>query len=74
VRVIDYKSSRAVPERAADVPDYHLRQMAAYAAALEKAYPGRTIEAAVLYTAVPRLIAIPGELLAEHKRALLVAQ
>jgi len=74
IGIVDFKTARRPPEDAAGIPIGILRQMAAYAAALEKAYPGRTIEAAVLYTAVPRLIAIPGELLAEHKRALLVAQ
>ena len=50
-----------------DAPD-------AYAAALESVYPGRNVEAALLYTATPRLIAIPGEALEDHKRALLAAQ
>jgi ATP-dependent helicase/nuclease subunit A len=44
--------------------------MAAYVAALEAIYPGRRIEAVVLYTQVPRLIAIPAELLAAHKPGL----
>jgi ATP-dependent helicase/nuclease subunit A len=44
--------------------------MAAYAAALERIYPGRRIEAAVLYTQAPRLIAIPAELLDAYKPAL----
>jgi ATP-dependent helicase/nuclease subunit A len=48
--------------------------MAAYAAALEATYPGRAVEAALLYTAVPRLIVIPEELLAVHKQALSTAQ
>ncbi|MBW6529582.1 double-strand break repair helicase AddA [Sphingomonas sp. RRHST34] len=70
VRVIDYKSSRVVPESAADVPDYHLRQMAAYAAALEVIVPGARVEAALLYTAAARLIVLPEELLAPVKRRL----
>jgi ATP-dependent helicase/nuclease subunit A len=52
------------------VPLSTLRQMAAYAAALEAAYPGRQVEAAVLYTHAPRLIAIPLATLAAHKAAL----
>ena len=47
-----------------------LRQMAAYAAALEAAYPGRTVDAALLYTQVPKLLAIPADLLAVQKQAL----
>jgi len=48
--------------------------MAAYAAALEAAYPGRTVEAALLYTQVPMLLEIPADLLAVHKQALTAAQ
>jgi ATP-dependent helicase/nuclease subunit A len=48
--------------------------MAAYAAALEAAYPGRSVEAALLYTAAPRLITLPAEVLAQHKQALLAAE
>jgi ATP-dependent helicase/nuclease subunit A len=74
IRIVDYKTARRPPEDVAGVPVGILRQMAAYAAALEGTYPGRTVEAALLYTAAPRLIAIPPDRLAEHKRALLVAQ
>jgi ATP-dependent helicase/nuclease subunit A len=49
------------------VPVGVLRQMGAYAAALEATFPGREIEVALLYTAVPRLIPVPAELLAAHK-------
>jgi ATP-dependent helicase/nuclease subunit A len=67
IRLIDYKTSRRPPADISQVPRAILRQMAAYAAALEAAYPGRTIEAGLLYTAAPRLIAIPGEILVFHK-------
>ena len=49
------------------MPVATLRQMAAYVAALEVIFPGRTVEAAVLYTQVPRLIALPAGLLAAHR-------
>jgi ATP-dependent helicase/nuclease subunit A len=45
--------------------------MAAYACALEAAYPGRSVEAALLYTEVPVLLEIPADLLTQHKQALL---
>ena len=48
--------------------------MSAYAAALGAIYPGRRIEAALLYTHAPRLIAIPPEVLAAHKPTLSPAQ
>ncbi|MGB3721567.1 MAG: PD-(D/E)XK nuclease family protein, partial [Pacificimonas sp.] len=56
VRVIDYKTDRRVPSELADIPGRHRRQMAAYVSALEKIFPGRTIEAGLLYTAGPKLI------------------
>lgn len=74
VRLVDYKSARRPPARVEDVPRAVLRQMGAYAAALEATFPGRVIEAALLYTAVPRLIALPAEVLAAHKPALAASE
>ena len=68
------RKTRRTPESLAGVPTAILRQMAAYVAALEVAYPGRSVEAAVLYTQTPRLIAIPDGLLAPFKQALQAAQ
>lgn len=67
VRLIDYKSARRPPASIEAVPAAVLRQMGAYAAALEATFPGRSVEVALLYTAVPRLIEVPGEVLALHK-------
>jgi ATP-dependent helicase/nuclease subunit A len=67
VLVADFKTARRPPATLEEVPISTLRQMAAYAAALAAIYPGRAIEAAVLYTQTPQLIAIPAELLAAHK-------
>ncbi|WP_088310069.1 double-strand break repair helicase AddA [Novosphingobium sp. B 225] len=74
IRLVDFKTARRPPASLDEVPVAILRQMAAYAAALEVTYPGRRIEAALLYTQVPRLIEIPTELLAVHKQALTGAQ
>jgi len=60
VRVIDFKTGRQVPAAAEDVPAAHRLQMAAYAQALQVIFPGRRIATALLYTAGPRLIALPG--------------
>ncbi|NYT39596.1 double-strand break repair helicase AddA [Sphingomonas sp. R-74633] len=67
VRVIDFKTGRRAPASLAEIPPYHLRQMAAYAAALAVIFPGRTIEAGLLYAAGPILHLLPAELLAAHK-------
>ncbi len=74
IRLIDYKTARRPPEGLEAVPVAVLRQMAAYAAALEAAYPGRAVEAALLYTQTPRLIAIPADVLIPLKQALQIAQ
>jgi ATP-dependent helicase/nuclease subunit A len=67
IRIVDFKTGRRAPASLDDVPPYHLRQMAAYAAALAVIFPDRAIEAALLYTAGPVLHELPPELLAEHK-------
>ncbi|HEX8302201.1 double-strand break repair helicase AddA [Sphingomonas sp.] len=67
VRVVDFKTGRRAPASLEDVPAYHLRQMAAYAAALAVIFPGRAIEAGLLYTAGPTLYPLPLELLSAHK-------
>jgi ATP-dependent helicase/nuclease subunit A len=60
VRVIDFKTGRTVPSDLANVPPGHRAQMAAYAEALSVIFPGRTIEAGLLYTSGPKLIALTG--------------
>jgi ATP-dependent helicase/nuclease subunit A len=70
VRVVDFKTDRRPPDDIADVPLTSLRQMAAYVAALEAIYPGREVEAALLYTHTPRLIVILPDVIVAHKPAL----
>ncbi|MEO7504750.1 MAG: double-strand break repair helicase AddA [Sphingomicrobium sp.] len=60
VRVVDFKTGRGVPADAASVPDSHRAQMKAYAEALKVIFPGRRVEAALLYTHAPRLILLDG--------------
>lgn len=70
VTVIDYKTGRHVPAHAADVAPAYLRQMAAYRDALRVIFPGRRVEAALLYTAGPRLILLGDNLLDAYKPGL----
>lgn len=74
VQVVDFKTGRGAPLTVDDVPIAHIRQMAAYAAALAVIFPGRSIEAGLLYTSAPRLIALPPELLATHKPGFVATQ
>jgi ATP-dependent helicase/nuclease subunit A len=67
VRVVDFKTGRQTPAGLADVPSYHLRQMAAYVHALAVIFPDRTIEAALLYTSGPVLFDLPAALIEAHK-------
>ncbi|MDG5748568.1 double-strand break repair helicase AddA [Qipengyuania sp. XHP0207] len=67
--VVDFKTARRPPASLDTVPEATMRQMAAYVAALEIIYPDRTVEAAVLYTQTPQLIALPTDRLAAFKGA-----
>jgi ATP-dependent helicase/nuclease subunit A len=67
VRFVDFKTNRRAPSGLADVPPSHLKQMAAYAAALRQIFPDRAVEAALLYTAGPVLIQLGPELLERFK-------
>ena len=70
VLVVDYKTTRRPPQSLDQVPAATLKQMSAYAHALATIYPGRRISAALLYTHAPQLIALPEDLLAQHKPGL----
>ena len=70
VFVVDFKTGRGVPASVDAIPPYHLRQMAAYADALRVVFPGRRVEAALLYTGGPRLYELPEALLQRHKPSL----
>jgi len=74
VTVIDYKTGRHVPESAEAVQSAYLRQMAAYRDALRVIFPDRRVEAALLYTAAPRLIVLDDALLDAHKPGLVAAK
>ena len=74
IQVIDFKTGRVIPLMPEEIPPYHARQMAAYVEALGVIFPGRTIEAALLYTNGPKLLAIPPRFLAMHKPGYAPAQ
>jgi ATP-dependent helicase/nuclease subunit A len=64
VLIVDFKTGARVPATADAVPAYYLRQMAAYVAALRVVFPGRDVQAALLFTEGPSLITLPDDLLA----------
>jgi ATP-dependent helicase/nuclease subunit A len=65
VLAVDFKTGIRVPTGLEGVPPAHLAQMGAYAAALARVFPGRTVRAGLLYTAGPRLIEVPPHVLSE---------
>jgi ATP-dependent helicase/nuclease subunit A len=50
ILAVDFKTNTVVPQTAADIPDGILRQLGAYAAALQQIYPDHEIKTAVLWT------------------------
>jgi ATP-dependent helicase/nuclease subunit A len=70
ILVADFKTGRKVPVSPTEIPVPHLRQMAAYAEALGVIFPGRRIEAKLLYTSGPVLHDLSPELLARFRPVL----
>jgi ATP-dependent helicase/nuclease subunit A len=66
VVIAEFKTGRRVPATLAEVPIPHLRQVAHYAAALAVIFPGREIQAKLLYTSGPRLFDLPPALVARY--------
>ena len=66
VLIVDYKTNRPPPERVQDVAPAYLFQLAAYRLALREIYVGRVIKAALLWTAAPRIMMVPEQLLDDY--------
>jgi ATP-dependent helicase/nuclease subunit A len=65
VLVADFKTNRPSPGRIEEADPAYLRQMAVYAAVLAEVFPGRRIEAALVWTDGPKLMAVPEKLIAQ---------
>ncbi len=59
VLVVDYKTNRPAPDRIEDADPAYVLQMAVYASVLARLYPDRAVEAALVWTDGPRLMAVP---------------
>jgi ATP-dependent helicase/nuclease subunit A len=59
VLVVDFKTNRPAPHRIEDADPAYVLQMAVYAAVLAEIFPGRTIEAALVWTDGPKLMPVP---------------
>jgi ATP-dependent helicase/nuclease subunit A len=63
VTILDYKTGHNWPETAGQADPEHILQLAAYREAIRQVYPGRVVRAALLWTAAPKLMEIPGPML-----------
>jgi ATP-dependent helicase/nuclease subunit A len=70
VVVLDYKTNRPAPAGPAEVPAEHLVQLALYRELVTRIYPGRRVEAMLLYTHAPRLIRLDEAAMAQALAAL----
>lgn len=55
VWIIDYKSNYAPPSEDEAIPEAYVRQMRLYQSVVQKIYPEKTINCALLWTAIPSL-------------------
>jgi ATP-dependent helicase/nuclease subunit A len=63
VLIVDYKTNRPAPDRIEDADPAYVLQLAAYAAVLRRLYPDRPVEAALVWTDGPKLMAVPREMM-----------
>ncbi len=54
-QIIDYKTDKNPPEKNTGLPAHYIRQLAAYRAVIKKTRPDWDIQAALLWTRIPRL-------------------
>jgi ATP-dependent helicase/nuclease subunit A len=59
VLILDYKTNRVPPAGLSDIPEAYVLQMALYRELLKPLYPGKPIEALLLFTETPDLIPLP---------------
>ena len=70
VLIVDFKTNRPAPARIEDADPAYIRQMALYAAVLAEVFPERRVEAALVWTDGPKLMAVPEAMMAQARQAL----
>lgn len=70
VLVVDFKTNRPAPDRIEDADRAYVVQMAVYVAVLRALYPGRAVEAALVWTDGPKLMPVPEFLIDQTLAAL----
>ncbi len=66
VLVVDFKTNRSSPDNISEADPAYLRQMALYVGVLSEIFPGRQVEAALVWTDGPKLMPIPENLIARE--------
>jgi ATP-dependent helicase/nuclease subunit A len=72
VLIGDFKTNRPAPRHLDEVPPAYIRQLALYRAVLGNLYPNKTIRAALIWTEVPDLMEVSGDIL-DHALALVTS-
>ena len=70
VLVADFKTNRPSPGTIEQADRAYVTQMAVYAAVLRAAFPGRRVEAALVWTDGPKLMPVPENLMTAALQAL----
>ncbi len=70
VLIVDYKTNRPPPKSVEAVPFAYRAQLALYRELLAPLYPGRVVEAALLFTEGPYLLPLPEASMDEALKAL----
>lgn len=73
ILIVDYKTNRPPPEHVEDASPAYIAQLALYRAAVRRRFPGKRVRAALLWTAIPRLMALPDALLDAQESRLGIA-
>jgi ATP-dependent helicase/nuclease subunit A len=68
ITIVDFKSNRAVPQTASEVPEGLLRQMGAYAELVAQIYPGRPVSTAILWTKTAALMPLDPDIVRDALR------
>ena len=61
--VVDFKTNRPAPATIEAADPAYVRQMALYWAVLQEVFPGRVVEAALIWTDGPKLMPVPEDLM-----------
>lgn len=70
VLIVEFKTDRVVPKALTAIPANYVAQLALYRMAVERLFPGRAVNCAILWTVEPRLGLLPSPVLQEAVSAL----